>query len=216
MAKRQYYNRTNSCDRCGDKLHSGNVRRECDKKGNWTGRWICRKCYAIDQNNRPDSYNTARKVLANRRTGNLNPSCSCFKGDLFEELTCRWRHVNNLNIENDNYRSIIDHSPDTELGIVQTTGRLYNSLRMDWSFGHLDREHYKKFDYLITYCASKDGKRIERIYIFPWKEIVKRTGITICENPSKGGWYEKYRIKDDDIVNKVDKIFQEIRNDWNL
>lgn len=38
-----YYNRTNTCDRCGinfDKA-TGNPYRECNKEGNWTGRWDC-------------------------------------------------------------------------------------------------------------------------------------------------------------------------------
>ena len=44
------------------------------------------------------------------------------------------------------------------------------------------------------YCASKDRKDIERIYIFPMEEISKRKTITIVKNPSKGKlWYEKYK-----------------------
>lgn len=40
----KYYNRTNTCDECGNKLECGNILREY-RKGNWTGRWICRNCY---------------------------------------------------------------------------------------------------------------------------------------------------------------------------
>lgn len=41
-----YYNRTNTCDECGNKLKLEyiNALREYIK-GNWTGRWICRNCY---------------------------------------------------------------------------------------------------------------------------------------------------------------------------
>ena len=35
----------------------------------------------------------------------------------------------------------------------------------------------------ISNCASKDGKIIERIYIFPLEEIEKRKGIKITKNP---------------------------------
>lgn len=157
----------------------------------------------------PGGIHDLRKSLSDRRTGNLKYHRHIF-GDNCEELTCRWRGVKNLNKENDNYRSPIDHSRDQELGIIQTKGRLYDSIERRW---HSDwsGEHDKEFDNLIYYCASKDGKYIERIYIFPMEEVIKRITVVIVKNPSKGvQWYDLYRIKDEKVIVKINEIWKEI------
>lgn len=62
---------------------------------------------------------------------------------------------------------------------------------------------------MICYCADKNGENIERIYIFPWKEVYATT-ITIVKNPSRGvQWYEQYRI-DEETCKKVNEIYQKI------
>lgn len=203
-----YYNRTNTCDRCGEKLVLGKVWREYNREGNWTGNWVCGKC---QQRYDPNSLNNIIKSMANRRTGNINPNCTSAKGDLFEELTCRWRGVKNLNIENDNYESSIDHSRDSELGIILTKGKFYDPVNGLWK-QECKRDHNKEFHNLIFYCVSNDGKIIERIYIFPKEEIIKRIGFAIVKNPTRTGgrydqWYEKYRC-DESIVKYVNNIFQ--------
>ncbi len=59
----------------------------------------------------------------------------------------------------------------------------------------------KEFHYMIFYCASEDGKTIERIYEIPKSEItIRKAGINILKYDSKGnlynkGRYEKYRTK---------------------
>lgn len=69
---------------------------------------------------------------------------------------------------------------------------------------------------MICYCASKDRKKIERIYIFPVKEVIKRTGISISKNPTNSSgipilsWYDQYRVKDEDVINKINDIWKEI------
>lgn len=40
-----YYNRTNTCDTCGNKLIKRSTKREYNKKGEWTGKWLCQSCY---------------------------------------------------------------------------------------------------------------------------------------------------------------------------
>lgn len=136
------YNDTNTCtnikengNRCEEKLVPRKASKECDKKGNLTEKWICGNCYGRDhQKNNSNSTNNIIKSLRDRRTGNLDPNSSQAIGDLFEELTVRWRStvsivpVENLNIKNDNYSrgTPIDHSFDSELGLVQTQGRFYS------------------------------------------------------------------------------------------
>jgi hypothetical protein len=220
-----YYNKTNTCDRCKEKLVIGKVRREYNENRDWTGNWLCNKCYLKDYHKKPNSRNNIIKSIANHRTGNLDPNCTLAKGDKFEELTCRWRStvstvpVENLNIKNDNYSTgtPIDHSRDSELGIPQTRGKLYDSYNRFWVFGGLEREWFKEFDVIICYCTNKDGKIIERIYIIPKKEIKdKRTCISIYKNPTdshgdhKTSWYDKYRIIDEETIKKVNDIWKKI------
>lgn len=150
------YNETNTCEECKvEKLKAGNSRREYDENGNWAGRWLCERCGGRHRSKLPNSRNSELKRIANRRTGNLNPDSAQSKGDLFEELTCRWKGVKNLNIENDNYEYPNDHSRDPITGLIyQTKGRLFDGYR--WN-QNVESEHEKIFDILIFYCASKDG-----------------------------------------------------------
>ena len=228
---KKYYNRTNICDMCGKNFDvpSSKPHREYNKEGNWTGRWLCKMCwYHNDYKMRPNEITRRRDILsvADHRTGNLDPNSSQAKGGLFEELTSIWRStvstipVENLNKKLDNYTTPIDHSRDSELGIIQTKGCLYGYLERKW-YQNFKSEHSQitkgfKFDNLILYCASKDGMIIERIYIFPIEEILERSSISITKNPtdrwgnSITPWYEYNRIKDGKIVNKINEIWQKI------
>lgn len=121
-----YYNRTGTCDRCKvEKLKPTKTLREYDIEGNWTGKWLCHKCWKADYRLENGMANSSR------RAEGLDPNSNQAKGDLFEELTCRWRGVKNLNIENNNYNSAMDHSRDSELGTIQTRCELYDPVRMD-------------------------------------------------------------------------------------
>lgn len=150
------------------------------------------------------------KPITNCRSGNQSPNHSNTKGDKFQKLTCDWKYVKDMNIEHDNYISPIDHSPSSEGMIYQTKGKLYDQRNRCWIL-NCENENYKDFDFLIFYCASKDGKNIERIYVIPKEEIIKRKNITIYKNPSKGvSWYENYRVKDENILNYVNEKWLKI------
>ncbi len=224
--RRENYNETNTCPMikpdgatCGKELVPHYTMRERDKDGNETGRWICKNCHS---NYDPNGQWNLLRSVENRRTGNLDPESPCGKGDKFQELTCNWRStvstipVEDLNKKLDNYNVPIDHSRDSELGIIQTRGTLYSHGKGRWSFSRLSREWNKNFDYEILYCASKDGKYIERIYIFPKEEIIKGDSIDIIKNPTDAWrnpiipWYEQYRIKDEETIKKVNDIWKKI------
>ena len=120
------YNSTNTCERCEKELVNG-ARREQDENRNWTGRWICIECnnrnyYYIVRKKDPNSQNNLKKSLSDIRTGNLNPNSNIAKGRILEEVTVRTRGVENLNIEN--LRAKIDHSPDKEYRFNITQIRL--------------------------------------------------------------------------------------------
>lgn len=103
--------------------------------------------------------------------------------------------MKNLNIENDNYRSPIDHSFDYELGVVQTKGAIFDIERNRWMF-YVGNEKNKEFEHLIAYCIDVFMKNILRVYIFPKKEVVKRTGISVSIGIYRGRWVDKYRINE--------------------
>lgn len=227
-----YYNETNTCERikedgnlCGNKFHDKALR-EYNKEGNWTGKWICNKCYLKDYHRKPNCGSNIIKSIANRRTGNQNPNSPNAKGDNFEELTCIWRStistipIENLNKKLDNYGTPIDHSRDSELGFIQTKGATYDSYNQVWIQGFKSEcDQIAKgfeFDNLILYCTSEDGALIERIYIIPLEEVISRSKIAVIKyqlrkNSDTLYWYEKYRITDKDTIKKVNDIWKEIK-----
>lgn len=209
----KYYSKTNICSACREEnniaddiiLYSGNAFRDIDKNGNKIEKWVCRrhknKHY---QKYAANSQHNIIKSMANRRIGNLTYDRHIF-GDHCEELTSRVFGIKNLNKEDDNYHSPIDHSPipkgisvmtkerliDLSGKIPQTKGARITIRRIgileyeDWHVSFTN-EHKKKFDHLIIYCASEDGNIIERIYIFPYSDIIKKEQITIVKDPMRG------------------------------
>lgn len=217
--------KTNVCYGCGISFENSieSPLKECNEYHKWTGRWDCRKCWGKYD---PNSTNNIRKLLRDHRAGNLR-NLEHIKGDLFQELTCRYRStvsiilVEDLNKKLDNYTSQIDHTPDSELGIIQTKGKLFNRLSSGayggWLFGNFKGEWHKEYDHAICYCASEDGKGIERIYIFSSWEIIGRLTINIVKNPSRHiPWYEKYRITEEETLNKVNQIWKQILEERNI
>lgn len=193
MNVRRNFNENNACEECGKEKIG--LLKEYDKDRNWTGRLLCKSCYdKNDRKNNPDNLDNIKKDLSNSRNNNLDQNCTTAKGLLFETITCEARNRKNLNIEYNNFRTPIDHDRDPELGILQSKGAIYNSVYRSWhNIWNSESEKRKEFDNLIFYCMSKDRKNIERVYIFPKKEIITRSGITIQKNPIRTVWYEKYR-----------------------
>lgn len=201
-SKNRQYNLTNTCDKCGiTKLTPKNSFRKYNEKGEWIGKWICRKCYLKND--------YKERFINNRRIGNLNPNSNQEKGDKFQNLACKWKKLTDLNKYNDNYNFPID-CIDIETGLkYQIKGKL-DSGYDTYSFGHLNKDINKDFDYYIFFCINKDGKIVDKIYIIPKNEFNYRTGITIS---SKNGWYEQYRITDEETIKKVNDIWKEIIGD---
>lgn len=179
--RRIFYNATNTCDRikdngirCGNELIPTHAYQKYD-----TGKWICRSCH--------------QKELADYRNNNLDPLSEHGIGYICEQITCKVRRVDNLNMVHDNFNTPIDHSRDHKLGIIQTKGAIYNAFNRDWCI-YVKREQEKEFDYLFVICMSEDMKNVERVYIFPKKVILDRNSIRIYKNSSRGTYYDKYRI----------------------
>lgn len=212
------YNDTNACYICEISFDDaiGHPLREYDEDKKKTGMWICQKCYWIMYGKRSDSAAYLRKQLTNYRTGNQDPNSEQAKGDNSQELACRLYRWEDLNKKHDNRKSSVDCC-DPKTGLYhQVQGRYYNSRNEQWPFGNFEREWKKIFESMVCFCYSEDGKIVERIYIFPKKEIDFRKGLIIVKNPTdshsnpKISWYDKYRITDEDELKKANAIWKEI------
>ena len=200
----KYYNKTNTCDnikedgrKCENKLEC--AYREYNKEGNWTGKLVCKNCYIKDyEKNNPNSHNNTIKEMRDFRLKNLDPYSETGKGYIYQQVTCKARRITDLNLENDNFQSPIDHSADHQLGIVQTKDAILNIENRLWSFSN-QTEQGKIFNNLIIYCLSIDMKNIEKAYIIPWEEIIIRLGFSISKNASGYHWYDKYIVDEINI-----------------
>lgn len=228
-AKFMSYNKTNTCDRCKgenerdgkeltDKniLYPKNAKREKDKNGKETGKWLCHKCKAKDYNNMSGSYKNIIKSMGNYRTGNLDPNSSNAKAINSQELACGLYGWVDLNKKYDNHKSPIDcYDPKTGL-YHQVQERHYDHRERRWNFANFEREWKKIFEDMICFCISEDEKIVERIYKFPLIEIKRVTGIVIYKNP-RDSWgnpkiarYGEYRITDENELKKANEIWTQI------
>jgi hypothetical protein len=218
----KYYNDTNTCEACGRNILDNFHPCVGNEYGKFPGKWLCCNCYAKDyQKNNPNSSYNAKKSVGDRRTNNQFPTHSNAIGDIFQKLTCIWRStistipVEDLNKKLDNFNSPLDHTQDSELGIIQTKGSSFNIKRKCWHFNTI-KESNKEFDYEICYCISENKDIVERTYIIPKKEIIALGSLFIYRNPTtRWGykivpWYEQYIIKDEEINNKINNIWKEI------
>lgn len=218
VPKIRHYNPTNICDnvdedgnKCEEKLVSGRVRRDYDKDGNWTGKWICKMCRMKEYRKLSNSNSNIIKSLRDRRIGNQNPSSENAKGDNSQELACILYEWEDLNKKYNNYNYPVD-CYDSKTGLYhQVKGVFYYSERGFWPFTNFEREFGKKYETMVCFCISKDGKTIERIYKFPENVVKNRYGATIVKNPVRGvQWYKKYRVEDEDELKKANDIWKHI------
>lgn len=219
-----HYNKTNTCDRCKEnnketKLVPTKTYKEYDDGGNWTNRWLCQNCWHNDYNKKPGSYQYMMKSLGDRRIGNQDQNHTNVIGDNFEKLSEIVFSATNLNKTNDNFNYPIDHL-NNELGYFQTKGCTYNSTERCWRqhFASLHNAINNGFDFrfLIIYCTNKERNIIERTYKIPKEECLKRKSIGIYKNPTNNvshpivPWYERYRIKDEDLIKKINDTWKHI------
>lgn len=238
ITKPKFYNKTNICPTCRKEnnvtdrsiLYPRNARQDISEDGKKTNRYVCMHHYGVNYGRYvPNSRNNIIKSLRDRRTGSLKDEGNIL-GDNCEELTEKWLGAKRLATKYDKYSMLpLDHDPiqkhilamignklvDLYGKVPQTKGRHYSPTGGYWSASTV-REYNKKFDILILYCVSEDGKTVERIYIFPREDIITISGTTIYKSPTDCagdpiiGIYEKYRIVDQEQLKKVNNIWKDI------
>lgn len=207
------YNKTNVCYKCRDEnnitensiLYPRKACREYNSKGNWTEKWLCNSCWNKIRYIREETLVNIEKILKYCRTGNLDPNCNTAKAIKSQKLACILYRWEDLNEKYDNYAYLDCFDP--KIGLYhQVQMRYYISEKGYWPFNGFADEWKKIFEYMACFCISEDGKIVERIYKFPWKEIMERTGATIYKNPIDYGWYKDYTVNDkEELKNANDK-----------
>lgn len=237
--KLRYYNKTNICQICREEdditdksiLYPENACRGIDKDGNnIDDEWICvRHRNRNYQRYYPNSEHNIIKQLRDCRIGNSKDPRKIL-GYNCEDLTEKWLGAERLAVKYDKYSRLdLDHEPITKhisikIGdesidlygkVPHTKGVSYNQKTGMWN-RNIQGEHGKKFDILVIYCISEDGKTIERVYIFPVEDILDVSAIGICKDPKDGywnpisTWYERYNITDIELIKKINEIWKEI------
>lgn len=164
-------------------------KREWDNKGIFTGKYLCIRHYNMNYRMRhKDDMDKTKKELRNCRNGQLDPHSNTGKGFIFEQIVCKTLGIRNCNIELDNWNSHTDIDKHEKYGYISAKGA--NVRLGEWSFSNIDAGI---FDTLILICMSSD-KNVERVYAIPVTEAKKRSSVCVRLNPSRGAWYEKYRI----------------------
>jgi hypothetical protein len=119
-------------------------------------------------------------------------------GLIGEAIVGKIRKLKVISIISDNFKLKCDLSADPEFGIIQVKTRRLIEAR--WQVSQFENLN---FDHVILICIY--GKNIERIYIFPKNEAIKRRSLTIYKNPSRGTWYDNpkngYRV-DEKLYNE--------------
>jgi hypothetical protein len=214
--KKKIYNENDLCNICGldFKTIPGHPYREFDKNGVYSEFWICSRC------NSKSEYKG--RYLCNRRIENQDPSSEQAKGDMGEELLCRWKGFTNLNKKYDNYNVRID-CIDEKTGLFYQAKISYHNIKNDrWNQGFKNIQNSIKEGYrfasLFLFCISNDGKIVETIYDILEKEITSRSGIGIYKHYKAGniyhyGWHERYKFTDEEELKKVNKIWEQILKD---
>lgn len=189
----RHYNKTNTCERikengdiCGEPLVPGKTRREYDKDGNETGRWLCYKCRGRDYQNLPDSHNSFVAANRNVRTGNIGKKSEQGKTIISQAVVAKYLGIEDLNIKMDNYSHYIDMEHE-RYGKIDVK---YSSLMYGvwWLFNNR-----KKIDCDTNICIGldKSGDNIESVFFIPNDIIMHNTGITIARSGSK---YDEFKV----------------------
>lgn len=171
--------------------------------------FACSKCNAKIRNRLPDSTNNILKSVRSCRTGNHNPNHESTKAYKSQKLTCELYGWIDLNEELDNYDAPIDCYDPRTMSYHQVQMRYFSSKYLYWEFGSFKGEWKKKCEDMICICISEDGKIVERIYKFPWKEIMEIISITIYKSHI-AKWCEKYRIIDEEELKNANEIWKKL------
>lgn len=163
-------------------------RRYYNEKGDWTGEYVCHKHHYKYGYHGQGNLKKLLALCRNRDFDIKRKKCKgCIGAQIIGETIC----VRNLNIETDNFNYYVDLSKHVYYGYseVKTATLIYGR----WDFSNFNE---KDFDTLFLVCMDQYElwKDVKRVYAIPWEDAIKRSTITIYENPSRISWYRDFEI----------------------
>ena len=126
------------------------------------------------------------QISKNYVDSSQNSMSNTEKGDICEEIV---KITINAKTSTDIRYNLI-HEIYKGIGVK---GSGYSTIYKYWMIGNIESF---KFDNLFVVCMGSNFERVERVYIIPKDDIGSVKTITILENPSRDGWYKKFRVKD--------------------
>lgn len=183
-----------------------------DENGIWNEKsYMCKSCYGKLYQKDPKSSNSAKKSVANCRTGQLSIYSETGKGLINESVVAKVRNLRNMNIDEDNFRSKFDLSIDPEFGRPQIKGSTLIGKQFHVSIGE-----GRNFDHIWILC--KDRNYIKKVYIIPVSELCN-TYINIYDDWSKKEressnfeWVEKYKVDEKPYNDAYKSLIEYLKN----
>lgn len=167
------------CNRCNSDKTSSNWCKEKDKKGNWTGKFLCNKCWMRDYNKTPYSNNGVRRIISDYRNKRIGIYSKFGKGIIGECVVAKVLNIRSCEdcnlLKNYDYHQQYDmvHKCTFEhknYGKIDVkTSSLHRSLREYaiydiWKF-NTERNNY--CDHYFCIGFDEYWTNIEVIYIIP-------------------------------------------------
>lgn len=146
---------------------------------------------AKDRQSLPDSQNNLRKSTSNYRTGNVSVYDEKGKGIIGQAVSAKTLKIDDLNIIMDNFIYALDIGKHCEYGYIEVkTSALKKGKWQVRSY------QTRNFDNILVLCMDEYElwKNVERVYIIPWAEVIKRSGFAIIRKPSRDVWYYEFRV----------------------
>lgn len=197
-SKEHYLNKRKGrlCYICGRDLSFGDDtgRRDYDDNDNWTGKWVCTKCYSEKLRRLPDSYQNIIKSIANIRTGNIVVGSKSYLTIISQAVIAKFYMIDDLNIKTDNFNYYIDLESKDHGNIDVKAGKLTKNDGYDcWMF---NTKKERKIDIHTFICIGFDNnlESINVVYIIPDEELTSNSGICIYKNTVRSIKYDMYDV----------------------
>ena len=178
------------CSNCGSSSTSCWYKKRYEN-GNWNGEYICKACY----------HNPAC------RSGELNPDSSIYKGIIGVRTVARILGDKDCTIMKEGSPFDICSIQSLKYGKIEVKTTTYSPEYMYWVASNIKPGF---FDTLFILCTDNKFENISRVYIINGIEVGNVKTITIIENPSRCGWYEKFRVNN---ITQYQEAFQIVKND---
>lgn len=180
------------CHKCGiEPPYTTQWHLDYNDIGNWTGKWLCHKCY-----NKYDPYssNNKQKLETLWRNKEIDKYSNVGIGFIGQSILAKKFNIIDCNIKTDNFNSKFDLYDPNKYGKIQVKTRTLNKDYGIWGGITLNEEC--NFDTLFIICMSNDMKNVERVYIIPELELYGERSITIykdCSSPKRSR-FERFRV----------------------